>query len=129
MIVVDASALVELLLGTKAGVGVRKRLAGAQVVHTPELVDAEVLHVLRRWLHRDMISGAVAEQAVAELGEFPITRHGHSVLRDRAWALRERCSAYDAMYVALSEALGAELLTGDARLARAVGDLVEVHAI
>ena len=60
------------------------------------------------------------------LGELFIERHGHRDLLPRIWALRDDVSPYEAAYVALAEALGATLLTHDARLARAAGHLVEV---
>ncbi|MEJ7707529.1 MAG: type II toxin-antitoxin system VapC family toxin [Nocardioidaceae bacterium] len=65
-------------------------------------------------------------RAVDELGELALVRHRHNALRRRAWELRDRCSAYDACYVALAETLGAELLTTDARLGRAAHGLIDV---
>jgi predicted nucleic acid-binding protein len=52
---------------------------------------------------------------------FPLRRHSHTALLPRAWALRATLTAYDAVYVALAEALDAPLVTRDARLARAPG--------
>ena len=54
-------------------------------------------------------------------------RHRHAPLRRRAWELRDRCSAYDAFYLALAEALDAELLTTDTRFARTARELVSVR--
>ena len=59
--------------------------------------------------------------ALADLADFPITRYPHDVFVPRVWALRANLTAYDAVYVALAEALDAPLLTCDARLANAAG--------
>jgi predicted nucleic acid-binding protein len=67
-------------------------------------------------------------RAVEDLGDLALVRHRHAALRARAWELRDRCSSYDACYVALAEMLGARLLTTDARLGRAARGLVELAA-
>jgi predicted nucleic acid-binding protein len=118
---VDASALVEFLLRTG-------RLGSLEAVVTdaereldvPALCDIEVVSALRRataarWLDPDR-----GEQAIAHYAALPLRRHGHLALLRRVFELRDRFSAYDATYVALAERLGAALLTGDARLARAL---------
>jgi predicted nucleic acid-binding protein len=126
VIVLDASAAVDLLLGTERGAGVGRVLGSLSEAHAPELIDPEVLAVIRRWTLRGWLAVETGERAVGELGELAVVRHSHAALRRRAWELRDRCSAYDACYVALAEVLGAQLLTTDARLARAVRGLVEV---
>jgi predicted nucleic acid-binding protein len=126
VIVVDASAVVELVLNTPRAKGVRQALAAVHEAHAPELVEPETIAVVRRWLSRGWISTEAGERAVCELGELAVVRHGHGALRKRIWDLRDRCSPYDACYVALAEALGAGLLTADVRLGRAAGGLVPV---
>lgn len=126
MIVVDASALIELLLHrpgapkTVAAIGARRAL------HAPHLVDTEVLHVLRRWVLREWLSPKRAGVALDDLSDLPLVYHEHRPLRDRVWRLRERMTAYDATYVSLAEALGATLVTADRRLARSAGELVPI---
>lgn len=121
MIVVDASVLVVALAddGTDGDVA-RARLHGENLA-APEILDLEVVSVLRR---RDMV-GALpqqrAEQALVDLAAVPIQRWPHRPLLARCWELRENLTAYDAAYVALAEMLEATVLTGDARLARAPG--------
>jgi predicted nucleic acid-binding protein len=126
VIVVDASAVVELVLNTPRAVGVRRALARESEAHVPELLEPEALAAVRRWLAQGWISGESADQAVREIGDLALVRHGHAPLRTRIWALRDRCSTYDACYVALAEALDAELLTADLRLGRAAAGLVGI---
>lgn len=126
MIVTDASAIVELVLNTPRAATVRDALSGATAAHAPELVEPETLAAVRRWLARGWISREAAERAVGEIGELALVHHGHAALRTRIWALRDRCSPYDACYLALAEALDAPLLTADVRLARAADGLVPV---
>ena len=122
MIVLDASAVLELLLATSAGRRVASRIADPGIaLHVPHLVDVEVTQALRRCEASDDIDAADAALAIAALRELPLERHGHDALLDRVWAIRRNVSAYDAVYVALAEVLGASLLTCDARLARAPG--------
>jgi predicted nucleic acid-binding protein len=129
VIVLDASAVVELLVGTRRAPGVAEALSGVGEAHAPELVEPETLAALRRWLRRGWIGYESADRAVRELGELALVRHPHAPLRERVWALRDRCSAYDGCYLALAELLDAELVTADARLSRAATDLVRVVAI
>ena len=118
-IVLDASVVVELLLGTTAGKHAMARLQAADAaLHAPELLDVEVMHVLRRVVARGGMTERRAEQALRVFEALPLTRHRHGPLRSRCWQLRANLTAYDATYVALAEGLGATLLTRDARLAR-----------
>ncbi len=128
MIVLDASAAVDLLLGTERASGIARVLGTVTQAHAPELIDPEVLAVVRRWTLRGWLAVEAGGRAVDELGELALVRHRHVALRRRAWELRDRCSAYDACYVALAETLGAELLTTDAQLGRAASGLVDVVA-
>jgi predicted nucleic acid-binding protein len=122
MIVLDASALVELLLGTAAGRSVVERIVSPDVsLHAPHLADVEVAQALRRLTRDGDLDAASAGAALADLRALDLERHSHEALLDRVWALRGHLTAYDAVYVALTEALDARLLTCDGRLARAPG--------
>jgi predicted nucleic acid-binding protein len=126
VIVIDAAATADLLLGTPRAASVRSALAAENDLHAPELLDPEVLSAVRRWLLRGVLTSAKAGRAVDEFGQLPIVRYPHSPLRARVWALRSRFSAYDGYYVALAQALGATLLTTDARLIEGAKRLVDV---
>jgi predicted nucleic acid-binding protein len=123
MLVVDASAVAELLLGRPAGEFVAERLREhAFDLHAPHLLDVEVLGALRRVVAAGYASPTRAGEAVADLLDLPIERYGHDMLLPRVWELRENFSSYDATYVALAEAIaddGAPLVTADAQFARA----------
>ncbi|MEW6321480.1 MAG: type II toxin-antitoxin system VapC family toxin [Acidobacteriota bacterium] len=122
MIVLDASALVELLLETRAGREVAERIADPAIgVHVPHLADVEVAQALRRYAREGAITDADAEVALQDLRDLDLQRHAHEPLLDRVWALRRNLTAYDAVYVALAEALDAVLLTCDRPLSRAAG--------
>ena len=95
-------------------------------VHAPGLIDVEVTQTLRGLLRGSKLELAAADRARAELTQTGIRRHPDERLLRRAWELRDVCTTYDALYVALAEALDAALLTRDARLARAVDGVVDV---
>jgi predicted nucleic acid-binding protein len=120
-VVLDASAMLELLLGTKAGGRVATRVALARAVHVPHLIDVEVAGALRRLVLARELPEARGDDALADLLAWPLERHAHAWLLPRAWALRNSVTPYDAVYLALAEALGEPLLTLDAKLSRAHG--------
>ena len=120
--VLDASAAVELLLNTPAGRRVSSRLADeTEAIHAPYLIDIEVAQVLRRHVLHELLADTRAVWALDRWRDLDIERYPHAPLLDRVWQLRHNVSAYDAVYVALAEALSIPLVTGDGRLARAPG--------
>lgn len=116
--VVDASAAVEFLLRTPVGVRLEPLLLRDRIL-APELVDAEVLAVLRREHLHGRLDGARAAEAVEDLGAWNIERVPHRPLLDSAWRLRHNVSAYDALYVAVAQLYQATVLTADGPLSRA----------
>ncbi|WP_026819119.1 type II toxin-antitoxin system VapC family toxin [Arthrobacter castelli] len=127
MIVIDASAAVDLLLSTDRAGAVGQALSTVGEIHAPELIEPEIMSVVRRWTLRGWLPAEHGRRAVEELGELSLVCHRHAGLRRRVWELRNRCSAYGAFYVALAEVLDAELLTTDDRLRRAAGGLIPVR--
>jgi predicted nucleic acid-binding protein len=130
VIVVDASMLVEALLPTPAAGAVRARLFDAeQTLYAPHLIDLEVAQVLRRYVASGQIEPAQGRAALNDLNDFPLDRYPHDVFLPRVWELRHNLTAYDAVYVALAEALDATLLTRDRRLAAAPGHRARVELV
>lgn len=130
MIVVDASALLEVLLRTAGAGPVEERLfANGERLHAPHLLDLEVTQAIRRYRLHGEIDEARASHAVELLTVLPLTRHEHRPLINRVWALHRNLTAYDAAYVALAEALDAPLVTRDARLAAASGHRATVELV
>lgn len=121
MLVVDASVLAPALADDGAdGATARGRLRGERLA-APELVDLEVTSVLRGHVFAGSLSLGRAAAAVQDLVDLPLRRVPHRHLVQRCWELRSNLSTYDASYVALAEAIGAVLVTADARLSRAPG--------
>jgi len=130
MIVVDASAMLELLLRTPDAHAVEKRLFDPdETLHAPHLLDVEVAQVVRRYAAKGEIDGERGGAVLDDLAVFPVHRYPHDVLLPRVWELRNNLTAYDAVYVALAEALGAPLLTRDRRLAGAAGHRATVELV
>jgi predicted nucleic acid-binding protein len=121
MLVVDASVLFEVVADTSDAERLRERLRTDADHCAPHLIDAEVLAVIQRHHLRGDLDPTAAHQAVADLADWPGERWSHRALLPRAWELRHNVRAYDALYVALAEGLGATLLTLDRRLAEAPG--------
>jgi predicted nucleic acid-binding protein len=118
--VVDASAAVEFLLRTSIGLRIETALLRDRVL-SPELLDAEVLAVLRREHLRGRLAVQRARQAIDDLCAWPVERIPHRPLLTAAWRLRQNVSAYDAFYVAAAQLHHATVLTADGPLARAPG--------
>ncbi|MBN1418026.1 MAG: type II toxin-antitoxin system VapC family toxin [Planctomycetes bacterium] len=130
MIVVDASAILELLLRTPDAPRVQARLFRRdEPWHAPELVDVEVVQVLRRYVLSETITEERGEEALEVFAEMRIARHPHALYIPRMWQLRHNATAYDAAYLALAEGLGAPLVTRDARLSAVPGHTAAVELL
>jgi predicted nucleic acid-binding protein len=123
VIVLDTSALIELLLALPLSRKVEERLDRAEWrVAAPQLQAVEVLQVLRRRVGAGVTTIVEAERARDLLHDLGIRPFEHDLLGERIWQLRDDLTAYDASYVALAELLNVELVTTDARLAHAPGN-------
>lgn len=130
MIVLDASACVEWLLGRSAADAVADRFRDPDVVvHAPSLLGVEVAAALRGLLLAGHMGAARASTALADLTSADIALHDPTPLLPRAWELRDNLTPYDAVYVALAEVLDAPLVTCDVRLARAPGIRATVDVV
>lgn len=130
MIVLDTSAVVELVLNLPLGGQVRDRISDPDVpLHAPHLLTIEVLQVLRRRVAAGSITADEAWGALEVLDSLDVSYHDHLLLARRVWALRDNLTAYDGAYVALAELLGATLVTSDARLAHSPGVRAKVDLV
>lgn len=114
-VVVDASAVVDLLLDNELGGPVRRRLAG-HALHAPAHLDSEVLSALGR-LHR---AGNLDAEEVGTrlrlLMTAPVERHDVKDLLLGTWSRRHQLRLADALYVELAVSRNVPLVTTDRRL-------------
>jgi predicted nucleic acid-binding protein len=130
VIVADASALFHVLSQAGAAEPAAARLlSGVEPVSAPHLADAEILSVLRRHVLVKKLAEARAREILRDYLGMAMTRLPHLPLLPRVFALRNTMTAYDALYVALAESLGARLVTRDGKLARAAARMVHVEVI
>jgi predicted nucleic acid-binding protein len=122
VIVLDASAAIEWLLQSPAGLRIDKRISSpSQSLHAPHVLDVEVAQVLRRYVRDRTLTEQRGKEALEDFSDLPLHRYSHDFLLPRVWDLRATLTAYDAVYVALAEVLDAPLLTCDRRIASAPG--------
>ena len=126
--VVDASVAVEYLLRTPLGLTVADTIDSASLA-APELLDAEILSVLRRAVLNGELAEARARMVVDDLLRWPVDRLPHRTLAPLAWEYRHNVSAYDAFYVAAAYMRDFPLMTTDGRLSRSPGLNVVVQYV
>lgn len=127
MLVVDTSAALAAVAAVPAVPGLAERLGEDGDLHAPHLIDVEALHALRRLVASGDLAEDRADEVRGSFAELAIVRYPHQPLADRMWELCHNLTAYDAAFVALSEALGAPLVTCDARLGRSSGHAARVE--
>ncbi len=130
MIVVDASVLANVVADDgPEGERARGLIVDTGPVAIPDLADVETMAVLRkRWISKT-ITGHRLAKAATDLAALPFQRYPARPLLYRVYELRSNVTPYDAVYVALAEALGYDLLTADARLARAFGPRCTIRVV
>ena len=128
MIVLDASAAVELVLATRPGAAVAQRLRG-ETVHAPAHFDVEVIGAIRRAVVRRLISDHEGLVAVADFLSLPVRRWPTKPFVQRAYQLRTTHTVADGVYIALAEGFPAPLITCDRRLAQSHGHDAEIELV
>jgi len=130
LIVVDSSAILEVLLRSQAGLEIEKRIFSPfETLYAPHLLDLEVAQVLRRYCNFGEMESERGQEALEDLVDLPINRYPHNTFLPRIWELRHNMTAYDAVYIALAETLPAPLITRDTRLASAPGHTATIELI
>ena len=129
MTVIDASGVLDFLLGVGVAQEVEAMLTREGELAAPDLLVFEVLAVRRREALRGAVPAGRATAAVADLADVPLALFPTLALRDRAWALHRNLIAADAVFVALAEHLGEPFATKDLPLARAAAKHAEVDVV
>ena len=119
-VVIDASALVDLVVQTERAPAVLQAVGSTDMV-APDVVNPEVLSILRRLERTGALAPRQAVQAVDDLMDAPVRRFSTLPLLAEAWSLRANVSAADACYVVLARILRCPLVTADRKLSRAPG--------
>lgn len=120
-LVIDASAVAEILFGTEAGRRAAALIDGHELL-APQHLTAEVASVIRGWSLSEQITDEQALRAFGEFDALGIEQMPMMSMLPAVYALRHNVSAYDAMYVVLARAAQCSLLTLDARLAASAPD-------
>jgi predicted nucleic acid-binding protein len=121
VLVLDASASVDLLLDTTVGRALQQVIPSDADWWVPEHFFVEVSSALRRAEIHQAAPAARVAQAFSDLRTAPIHRVQVRPLLGDAWSLRHNLTVGDALYVALAQHLGAELVTSDLKLVAAPG--------
>lgn len=129
MIVVDASVLATALIDDETDGDLARSRIRNEDLYAPEIIDLEVVSVLRRGLLTGSIPLRRAELAMTDLEALPLTRVPHQRLVTRCWELRDNLTPYDAAYVAVAETLDIPWVTADERAARAPGARCTVEVL
>ena len=117
-LIVDASAMVDLLVGSPQAASIGARLRGHDL-HAPAHFDAEVFSALGRLERAGSLTARQVKARIERLEEAPISRHLLAPLLSGAWKRRHNLRLVDALYVELASQLGSTIITTDAGLATA----------
>jgi predicted nucleic acid-binding protein len=117
-LVVDASVVVSALVDDGPVGRWAEGIVFSGGLAAPHLMPAEVGNVLRRAVIAGDLSDEIASMAARDLVQLDVELFPYEPLSGRVWELRRHLTIYDAWYVALAEALEAELATLDLRICR-----------
>jgi len=117
-LVLDASAMVDLLVGSDHAGSVEARLHDSEV-HAPGHFDAEVLSALGRLHRASQLTTRQVTDRVDLVASSPIVRHPLAPLLTGAWRRRRSLRLVDALYVELASQLDTLIVTTDRGLASA----------
>jgi predicted nucleic acid-binding protein len=129
-VVVDASALVDLLIGSPAAGALFERLfRHGTELHAPHSIDVEVAHAIRKLWLRGLLVDWQIEEIAAIYPRLKIERHDNRSILHRIWSLRHNHTPYDAAYVARAEWLDLPLVTRDRALANSPAHAARIEFI
>ncbi|WP_308467000.1 type II toxin-antitoxin system VapC family toxin [Rathayibacter soli] len=117
MLLVDASAVVDVITDSPNSAAVLDRIRGQDLI-APEIVDVEVCSAMARLERANLVTSAETDRALALYRELPLHRVAHYDLMNFAWQLRHSVRVADAFYVACALAVDAPILTLDQRMIR-----------
>jgi predicted nucleic acid-binding protein len=123
--VVDADTLLRVAAG-------EIEVAAEHQLVAPTLVRSQALSALYEAARRGEISAAEGLERVTRINSLKVRFLGDKVLQRTAWRVADQLgleTTYDAEFVALTQLQADMLVTSDAELARAVGDLVETATV
>ncbi len=119
MSVLDASLLIDVLVGLPAGRPWRRWVATNDGLAAPDCLGVELGRYLRRHTMSGELTAVDAQRSFATYGSLGVEMYPTAPLLADAFSLRENFTFDDALYVALARQLDESLATTDLRLARA----------
>lgn len=128
MIVLDASAAVEIAVWPEEAPEISGAMAGQQV-RAPAHFDKEVYAAVLRLQRRQEITAGQAALGLARTARLPAERVPLAQMLAEAYVMRDRFSPGDVFYAVLARRSSAVLVTCDASLARAAEDYVDVKLV
>lgn len=126
-VVIDAPALLDLMLASDVGHLLDMRLEGC-LLHAPGHIDAEVVYGLVRLERAGVLSAYRAQDLMEHVAGAPIERHPIAGLLEGAWGYRHELPMPTALYIELARSLGLTLVTTNPDLTRVTHSVAEVIA-
>jgi predicted nucleic acid-binding protein len=119
VIVLDASAGVEIVLWTDEGSRLAHHIRDADEVAVPDHLHLECAAALRRMELRGELTATDTQTAFDQMLALRVRRVDTAPLLREAWSMRPNVTVADALYVVIARRLDVALVTGDVRLAQA----------